>query len=344
MSTPPEPADVLWDDLTQDPTAETGKMVVGYLLSVGLVFAYMPLVLGITSIALTINLGPLQPIWQGLAPTMGLQFMVAMLPTILVNIFQNFFTLKTSVLAQHKIQVWYFVFMVLFVIMATAVGQNFMGFVDTLLTDPTATPMVLATTMPFATHFYMNFLVLQWVTHAMNAMRHVQLVKFQAFSRLFDEDEAKKMAEPEDQDYYGLGSRSARFTINLCIGIIYGTLSPPINLLTWINFALCRLIYGYLIPFAETKKGDLGGVFWVTSLRHVFTGCYIYCILMAGVLANRAATYGPAAIATPTLIYVLWATRRFENAFSWEILPYVEMDKQSKQRDMKGVYVQPDLL
>merc|ERR1719174_2387875 len=108
---------------------------------------------------------------------------------------------------------------------------------------------VLAESMPQATHFYMNFLVLQWVTHAMNLVRYTQLGKFLMWRKILGEDEGKKKAEPEDQDYYGIGSRSARFTINLCIGIVFGTLSPPINLLTWVNFYVCRMVYGYLIPF-----------------------------------------------------------------------------------------------
>merc|ERR1719183_3522235 len=112
--------------------------------------------------------------------------------------------------------------------------------------------------MPYATHFYMNFMVLQWVTHVQNILRLSQFVKFKIFSRIYDEEQARQMAEPEDQDYYGMGSRSARFTINLSIGIVYGTLSPPICLLTFVNFAVCRLSYGYLFPYAESRKFDLG--------------------------------------------------------------------------------------
>lgn len=35
--------------------------------------------------------------------------------------------------------------------------------------------------------------------------------------------------------------RSARFTINMLIAIIFGTLSPLMYLLAWINFYLCTL-------------------------------------------------------------------------------------------------------
>jgi len=274
--------------------------------------------------------------------------MVAFLPTFLLVIFGSFFTLKAYSLSQHKCQVWYFAFQVFFVILATAVGQDVKGFMDAIVTDPLSAPSVLAQTMPYATHFYMNFLVLQWVAHATNLCRTSNLGKFHAFSKIYDEETAKKMAEPEDQDYYGLGSRSARFTINLVIGVVFGTLSPPINLLTFINFACCRLFYGYLVCFAETKKADLGGVFWVSMLKHVFVRNIIYCILMTGVLVERATSWGPGAIAAPSLIYVIWSMRRFDDAFSWEKLPHEELtpmtpNNQEKARTMKGLYMQPEL-
>merc|ERR1719195_1035611 len=114
----------------------------------------------------------------------------------------------------------------------------------------------------------------------MNLTRYFPLIKYQAFSKIYGEEDARGMAEPEDQDYYGIGSRSARFTINMVIAIVFGTLCPWISPLAFINFAACRLYYGYLIPFAETKKPDLGGVFWVHMLKHLHIGSLIYILVM----------------------------------------------------------------
>merc|ERR1719329_1804186 len=202
--------------------------------------------------------------------------------------------------------------------------------------------------MPGATHFYMNFLVLQWMSHATNLTRISNIGKYLSFSKMYDEETALAKSEPEDQDYYGIGSRNARFTINMVIGIVYGTLSPPINLLSWIEFALCRLFYGYLIPFAEIRKPDLGGVFWVDCLKHLFSGTIIYCVVMIGVISGRAEMSGftPTCIVAPTLIYVIMSMRRFENAFNWEELPITKVvnpDKNVKIRSLEGSYTQPEL-
>merc|ERR1719356_407828 len=144
----------------------------------------------------------------------------------------------------------------------------------------------------------MNLLVMTWFSHAMNLTRYIPLGKFIMFKKLYDtEEEARQASEPEDQDYYGMGSRSARFTINLAIPIVFGTLSPPTMILGLINFCVCRLYYGYLIPFAETKKPDTGGHFFVFQLKHIFAALGLYAVMMTGVLYGRAETSGPAFIA-----------------------------------------------
>mmetsp|Transcript_47808 Transcript_47808/g.102477 ORF Transcript_47808/g.102477 Transcript_47808/m.102477 type:complete len:792 (-) Transcript_47808:98-2473(-) len=348
MLTPPEPTDILWNDLTQDPIAQKGRTIIGYLLLAGFFFAYLPIIIGITNIAKIINLGPFQPIWQGLAPTLGLQFMVAFLPTFLILIFQFFFTVYAEAWTQAKLQKWYFWFQFVFIILATAVGQNIVEFIKTLFQDPTSVFAVLSDTMPYATHFYMNFLVLQWFSHGMNFTRAVPLSKFILARALYDDEDARELAEPEDQDYYGIGSRSARWNISLLVGIIFGTLSPPICLFCFMDFLVMRVIYGYLICFAETKKADLGGVFWSQNLRNIFFGNLCYTILMTGVLARRATSWGPAVIAAPTILYVLLSLRRFDEAFSWEKLPFSELmgalAEKRKTRDMEGTYSQPELL
>merc|ERR1740117_523294 len=295
----------------------------------------------------------IQPVWAGLAPTMGLTIMVGMLPTFLLMIFRFCFTLKADAFAQQRLQNAYFWFQIVFVVLITAVGSNVAGFMLAIIENPLSLPMLLAETMPGATHFYMNFMVLQWVTHAMNLMRHVTLVKYLIFRKVCEtEEEARAKAEPEDQDFYGVGSRTARFTINMVICIVYGTLCPPMVPLTLINFLICRVVYGYLIPFAETKKPDLGGEFWNMQLEHLMIGLTIYTVVMTGFLADRAATYWPMIVTAPTIAVTFIARARFEIGFVWEKLPFKDVSRPATMaiytqgkplRELHGAYVQPEL-
>ena len=203
------------------------------------------------------------------------------------------FHFKCEINVQIETQNWYFRFLFFFVVLITAIVQNFEEFVEQVSESPFSLPLILADTMPSATHYYLDYLALQWVTHGMSLTRYIQVGKFLGFKRLFEEDVARAMSEPEDQDYYGMGSRSARFTSTLLIALIFGTLSPFMSLLAWVHFFICRVIYSYLLVWAETKKADSGGVFFVNQLKHTLVGLIFYTLLMSGVYVRRAPDYIP---------------------------------------------------
>merc|ERR1719198_60059 len=116
--------------------------------------------------------------------------MVAMLPTFLVLIFAFAFPVATSALLQAKLQTWYFWFQIVFVVLVTAIGPSVVEFTKTFFTNPFGVFALLGTALPYATHFYMNFLVLQWATHCMILMRYTPLAKWFAFKNLgFSEEE-----------------------------------------------------------------------------------------------------------------------------------------------------------
>jgi len=349
VTQPPPPSAVIWSDMKVNIDLRSGKRLVGYGLVFGLYVAFTPFCIFVTNLATAVNLGPFQSLWAAYAPTLGLLIFLSFAPTVLINIFSMLFNFKSEVSNQLELQNWYFWFMVFFVIGVTVVGQNFLKFVEDVANEPTALPMLLAEKMPSSTHYYLNFLVLQWVTAAMNLTRYVQVAKYVGFSKLWSDDDARALAEPEDQDYYGMGSRSARFTINMLIAIIFGTLSPLMYLLAWVNFYLCRVIYGYLFVYAETRKEDSGGFFFVNSLHHVYAGLFFYCLLMIGIFLERAPNYVPAGFGVVALIYAFASYRAYIYDFEWETLPWEEIAQSSDGKDFQledsgGNYIQTELL
>jgi len=346
MSRPPEPADIHWPDLLQDPSAETARTILGWGLTIGLMFAYLPCVIGIQNLANSVNLGPAQSLWELVAPTMGTMIMVAMLPTFLLLIFRMCFTCTAAAFAQLKLQRWYFWFQMLFLVFIAAVGRDFVSFAKMLAT-PTDLIRQLADTLPTSTHFFMNYFTLAYMTKAMVLFRHTPLLKYLAASRIWPPEEAKSLAEPEDQDYYGLGGRMARFTIFLSIGIIYGTMSPPINLIAFILFAEIRLSYGWLLPFAETKKPSLGGEFFVTALYHIQIANITYGFVMAGILLRRSETNWPCFLSFLAPVFVFLSLAKFTGKFQWYSMPMEKIIDNSsmpvKKRPLEGDYRQPSL-
>ncbi|CAK8988310.1 CSC1-like protein At4g02900 [Durusdinium trenchii] len=333
LTEPPDLEMVRWDELrVSDDVTETAQELVGYACVFGLYAGFVPICLWITNLANSIHMGFLQPMWASLAPTMGLTLFLSFLPTVLLLVIDNCYKLRSSSRAQEMLLRWYFWFQVIFVLLVTAVGNDFWDFVKDVAQNPLNTPHLLADQLPKATHFYMNWIVVQWSTHFINLTRYINLSKYLGFSTVYTEEEAKKKAEPEDQDYYGFGARGARWCINLLVGIVFGTLNPAIPLLAAVNFVVCRAVYGYLIVAAETRKPDLGGNFWVMNMRHVLIGTMLYCILMTGVFLDRAPTVVPAAVSVTCLIWIIQSYNHFQQHFRWEALPFVEM--MYKDKDM----------
>jgi hypothetical protein len=354
VSVPPPASDIRWNDLKVAVSRDRISSVIGYGCTLLLFIFFIPIVVLGTNLSYAVQVGVFQPIWDSFAPGLALMLFLAFLPTVLLLIFSSFFALKSETFAQHKLQVWYFLFMVFFVILVTVIGRSLVETFTQVVDHPVLALDLLAKNMPTATHFYMDFLMLQWTEQAINFLRHVPLIKFLIFKTVYEEEDAKRMAEPEDQDFYGIGSRSARFTISLLIGIIFSTLSPIIAIFALILFCLMRIFYGYIVVFAEDKKPDLGGVFYNTQLHHLILGVAVYNALMIGVLRFRSGSWMPMLIAVPSLFYTLWSYYHFSNNFVWKGLPFSEVcDEASvrprtesvdfgKSEDIASRYVQPE--
>jgi len=242
-------------------------------------------------------------------------------------------------------QKYYFVFLVTFVLLITSVGASLISTMDEIIHSPLLIFSILASNMPSASHYYLSWVATQWTTHAMDLTRYMNWIKYiiYKFSN-GDAHYAKEMSEPEDQDFYGIGARSARFTLIMITCLCFCTLSPLIVILGFINFALCRVVFGYLIAYSEVPKPVIGGHFFATQLKHTQVGLFIYVILMTGVLFQRAPNTYPSIIACSAFVPLIWSWMKFERRFRWEALPaeYCRDSEEGYNVDPR-VYVQPEL-
>jgi len=368
---PPDPADVIYKDFMVDETAEAASESFGLML-VGLLFmGYMPIIVGISSVAsletlrehvqlfahIIDNYPSLAAMWDGLVGALALTLMVGFIPTFLVIIFSTCYALRAEAWLQHKVQIYYYYFNVIFVLLVTAVGSSLLEKVEELIKSPTSVFKLLAMTMPTASHFYLNLFPTTWGTHALVLTRYIQLSKWSLWNKIFDNVETvRDKTEPEDQDYYGMGSRSARFAIMLVIAITFCTLSPLILVLGIVNSGICRVFYGYLFNYAEVVKADLGGVFFVSQLRHILQGMFIYIVLMSGVLfyrgtdekGNGPGIY-PGVIAGLSMLWMIPTYTKFDKKFHWVDLPFSEITKDNAKGNHKRAprrcsYQQPELM
>mmetsp|Transcript_76031 Transcript_76031/g.180944 ORF Transcript_76031/g.180944 Transcript_76031/m.180944 type:complete len:765 (+) Transcript_76031:130-2424(+) len=350
VSSPPLPSEVEWANLTWERPDMIRKRVIAYVLLATLFVLYLPVVMLITNVAEMIDLGFAQPIWKGIAPSVGLQVMVSVLPSLLLMIIRPFLLPVSETESQSHLAMWYFWFQLVFVVLSAPVGDSILPVLKMVTTDLLSFMRLLGTTLPSATHFYMNYMILKWFSHFCDLVRPSVLAKFLVYKRFYtNEREAKESAEPEDQNFHGIGARAARWSVVLTIGIVLSTVSPLICLLTWIDFQICHLCYGYLLFYAETKKSDQGGEIWVEQLRHIFVALGLYSLLMTGVLIEKG-TPAAAVIAFAASCRLPWYGYRFEQLM-WRNLPIttVQASPEAKERlvlnrrPASGLYAQPEL-
>jgi hypothetical protein len=236
--------------------------------------------------------------------------MMSILPTFLLMIYE-LYTLKPVAWRQLELHRCYFWFLVVFVLLITCVGSDLMGTLECLAQRPFGIFSLLDNRMPLSTHFYLNYTIMQVLTHGMGLTRYVNLIKYKLFCNAGfgcpgggRSEAARFKSEPEDQDFYGIGSRSARLAFMLVTGLVYGTICPLMNFTVGCNFFACRTVYGYLMTCAEMRKNDIGGEHFVLQIKHVSQGLLIYIILNVGVIGNRAESHLPMTLAA--LSFFLW--------------------------------------
>jgi len=346
----PDPRDIIWENLIEDPNRSLAESLVGLGLIFALVWGLMPMVLGISVVTDLDNLEKWFPslsgfvekypvgatIFDTVSSSLALSIIMGFLPTFLLCIFDYSFNLQSRNSSQVYMQRYYFDFQVVFVLLVPAIGDSVLTTFTELASAPFSVFTLLATTMPSSSHYFMSYFVVQWTTHGMSVTRYVTLIKYMLLARIYGRDDAKEMSEPEDQDYYGLGSRSARWSFLCTTGLVYCTISPIMTVFAFVHFAFCRLVYGYLFVYAETKKPGLGGAFWVIMLRQTQQGLFIFVILMIGVLLQRAESPLPGVFAACSFLPLTYTYRMYLQV-RWEVLEFVDVKEYDEKLEMGQV-------
>jgi len=294
----------------------------------------------------------LQAWLEGVLATFVLKAFMALLPSLLMIIINNFLMLKAGSWAQLKLQNRYFWFQVVFVVLVTAIGRSVLTSLKHMIKEPMSIMTTLADSLPNASHIYLMYMVAGCFTMCMNLLRIGPLMGYWTFKTMkMEPEEARRKAEPEDQDSDGMGARMAKATLMVTIALVFSTCCPIITILGWLYFGIGERVYKYLMVYAETKKPDLGGSFWVAALNHLIIVLGIYVFLMTSILSSIGATK-QACVAFLALLWVFHCYNKLQQLV-WESLPFeaiAEIDHATKRKTGGfGVektteeYVQPEI-
>ncbi|CAE7575932.1 ERD4 [Symbiodinium natans] len=338
VSSAPAPDDVRHQDLEKGGAA-WGETLMGYLCILFLFWVFAPFIIAFSAVAQLETLQTVVPslhnivtywpilrsLWDGLASTLALALFMSSLPALLMVICSHLFVTKSERRCQLEVQSWYFFFLVVFVLLVPAVGSSVFYTMSRLVDHPKEIFSLLASTLPYTTHFYLSYFPLQCTFQVLEAARYPIAMKYLAMKALYGEEHAKALCEPEDQAYYGIGARSARCSLLLSMALTFCSLSPLICALGLVSFGLCRLTYGYLLVYSETIKPDLGGEFWCLQLQHLQKSLFLYVVLMTSVLLERSDSLGPPVIAACSGVMLLHQYLQFKRKYQWRCLPFEDL-------------------
>lgn len=346
----PDVNDVLYDSLIQRPSYTQQRL--GYLSVFCVFVAFLPAVVFVSTL---LSLKSWQQIFpaihrwrqsmpivvemlEGVLATLSLKIMLAFIPAILLKIGRSFQKPVSQSSSQLQLQKTYFAFLVIFVLLVTSFAQ---GLITTLLyvaQQPAAIVPLLAKSLPLTSRFYVNYVVLGWLSCSCELLRPGPLVMYLSFREFMSEHDARCCAE---EDSVLMGTRVARSTFMLVITLVFCSICPVVLLAAAVYFLIERLSHGYLMLSAEPRQGDAGGELFVQALKQVHTGLLIYVLLMIGVLGSNGFEFG--LLLVPILFMVSWSLLSLES-FLWPCLPLNQVmdldDRDPPMTDATEVYEQ----
>merc|ERR1719327_744840 len=133
------------------------------------------------------------------------------------------------------------------------VGRSLLITAVTFAEAPAQKLNLLAQSLPGASHFYIQYVSLEWFSTSFQLMRHGVFFGFW-FGRIFKSMEptaAKRQSEPENQAFFGMGTRLGHCVLVTTIALVLCTCSPIINAFAIVSLSIGRVVYTYLLVNVE---------------------------------------------------------------------------------------------
>jgi len=355
MTTAPDPNDLIYANLAEEEMNSAGWNWAGLAAIWGVFTLWVPFVVLISSWttfgAVQEMLPTLKELVQrhmwldklltGVFATIALKVFLAFLPSAMYVIIRTVMGVKSGTEVQIKMQKWYGLFLVTFVLLVTSLSRGVTLTLVSVAQKPGRIFRILADFLPSASHFYFNYTVLGWIVPFMELVRNANFWKFHLckYFLSMSEKEAKEYSEPEDPASYGFGARMASSLLISAITFAFCSCSPLILAFSFISLSLSHASYTYLVVYAESKKPDTGGVLWVHGISYLFLVILMYILLMTGVLQMLSSSgkwLGPPVVALASTV-ALYAGKHRVDSLAFDVLPLEEVVRTSQDLSKKAV-------
>ncbi|WVO14302.1 hypothetical protein L204_101934 [Cryptococcus depauperatus] len=292
------PEDVEWPNISMSPMQRTGRSVVSWALTLGLIItwaipvAFVGLVSNVDALckkaswlAWVCRIGktPLGII-KGVLPPALLAVLFMLLPIVLRKIVKMQGEIrKTDIELKLFTRFWLFQVIHGFLIVTLA-----SGLIDALSNiDETAsqTPTLLAKKLPGASIFFLTFILTATFTGAAKTYaRLVPWVMWCLRGFLAGNTPRKVFVKKYAMDSLSWATTFPPTCLLICITMVYSVIQPIITILAFLAFVLLYMANKYIIHWCADQRDaqETGGLFYIRALRTVFVSLYLEGICLAG--------------------------------------------------------------
>lgn len=310
------PGDVIWGNLSIPGWQRYLRKGVIFLICLGLMIAWTPLITVFGSLAQLDALrkttswlhwlrnwpGGLIGVIQGILPPILIGLSVYLLGLIL-RLLVKHAGAPTRMLVELSVQKYYFVFSFLqyFVIVTVANAISVLiaqlSAVANNKLDPLVIPELLQQNIPKSSNYFLSNIFIQ--SFAQSAAGLLQIGPLFLFVvMLFGNPIGRKKFNRRTKlEQVNWGTQYAQYTTFACIAMIYSVASPLILPLTFIGFGVWWASTRYQMLFIYQYTVDTGGLLFPTAVKQLFTGVYVLELFLLGFFIVTA-TVPPKAGAT----------------------------------------------
>ncbi|KAG8811094.1 hypothetical protein FRC19_004102, partial [Serendipita sp. 401] len=223
------------------------------------------------------------PLNSGILPPVALAILMMLLPIVL-RLFGHFEGIPRKTGIELSLMTRFFIFQVVHGFLVTTISGSITSAIEGFSKNPTQIPMVLAQRLPTASTFFLTYAILQALSGTAGGLLQIApLVIY--YVKLFILGSTPRSVYSIRYDLRDVffGTLFPTITLLVVISFGYSLISPVINGLAWLAFALFYFVWKYLFLWQldQPASGDTGGLFFPKAIQHMFVGLYIQQICLA---------------------------------------------------------------
>ncbi|KAL1686821.1 hypothetical protein GGG16DRAFT_63488 [Schizophyllum commune] len=244
---------------------------------------------------------------EGFLPPVLLAVLFALLPVIL-RFLAWYSCLPRYSLISTNVYKRYFAFLVIHGFLIVTLSAGIVNAIKDIIDDPTNTVSVLATKLPGASTFFLTYILVQGLTGAGGALAQlVPIAMYFIKKRLLGSTPRQTYDITYKMPSVDFGTLLPRLSLIATIGFAYSILSPLINAVAFVSFALFFVAYKFLFMqvYDQPEEAESGGMYFPMAISNLFVGLYIEQLVLAILFFLKVKTSKVSSIIEGVLMIIL---------------------------------------